>query len=230
MRDFGVLPRRRRTRSCWTSGLQTLPVRMKQHCENAQKVAEFLERSPKVEFGQLPRPAHPATSTKRRRSTCPRAAPASSPSPSRARAKTRRRFIDALQLASTVTHVADIRTLRPAAGQHHPPPALGRRSCARAASPRASSASPWAWRASTTSSPTWPRRWRRSDPNRNKSEALPLGKRLSVSTKSTRFEKMQFAFSRITSAPCALRARPRADKGKRAFGPPPRGVHAAAAD
>ena len=48
----------------------------------------------------------------------------------------------------------------------------------------------------------------------------PSGRPMSVSTKSTRFEKMQFAFSRITSAPCALRARPRADKGKRAFGPP----------
>ena len=30
-------------------GLRTLPVRMKQHCENAMKIARFLEKHPKVE-------------------------------------------------------------------------------------------------------------------------------------------------------------------------------------
>ena len=30
-------------------GLKTLPLRMKAHCENAQKIAEFLEKNPKVE-------------------------------------------------------------------------------------------------------------------------------------------------------------------------------------
>lgn len=35
-------------------GLKTLPIRMKKHCENAQKVAEFLEAHPKVEAVYYP--------------------------------------------------------------------------------------------------------------------------------------------------------------------------------
>jgi cystathionine beta-lyase/cystathionine gamma-synthase len=35
---------------CWLTirGLKTLPVRMKQHCENALRIAEYLEAHPKV--------------------------------------------------------------------------------------------------------------------------------------------------------------------------------------
>ena len=32
------------------------------------------------------------------------------------------RFMDSLEMASIVTHVADLRHLRPPSGQHHPPP------------------------------------------------------------------------------------------------------------
>lgn len=41
-------------------GLETLPLRMKKHCENAQKVAEFLEQHPKVGWVNYPGlPSHP---------------------------------------------------------------------------------------------------------------------------------------------------------------------------
>ena len=35
-------------------GLETLPLRIKQHCENAQKIAEFLEKHPKVSWVNYP--------------------------------------------------------------------------------------------------------------------------------------------------------------------------------
>lgn len=47
---------------CWLSlrGLKTLNVRMRQHCENAQRVAEFLAHHPKVELVHYPGlPSHP---------------------------------------------------------------------------------------------------------------------------------------------------------------------------
>jgi cystathionine beta-lyase/cystathionine gamma-synthase len=47
---------------CWLSvrGVKTLAVRMKQHCENAQAVAEFLEAHPRVSKVHFPGlPSHP---------------------------------------------------------------------------------------------------------------------------------------------------------------------------
>ncbi len=47
---------------CWLSlrGLKTLAVRMRQHCENAQAVAEWLEKQPNVECVYYPGlPGHP---------------------------------------------------------------------------------------------------------------------------------------------------------------------------
>ena len=35
-------------------GLETLPLRIKQHCENAQRIAEFLEKHPKVNWVNYP--------------------------------------------------------------------------------------------------------------------------------------------------------------------------------
>ncbi len=89
MRDFGVLPSAQDA-FLLDLGLQTLPVRMAQHCKNAQRVAEYLKDL--EEQGQSSTtPACQATaSMKRRKSTCPAAAPASSPSPSAARARTPR--------------------------------------------------------------------------------------------------------------------------------------------
>jgi cystathionine gamma-synthase len=41
---------------CWLTmrGLQTFPYRMRAHCENAQRVAEFLERQPQIEAVHYP--------------------------------------------------------------------------------------------------------------------------------------------------------------------------------
>src|SRR5215813_3796897 len=47
---------------CWLTlrGLQTFPYRVRAHCENAQRVAEFLSRQPKVEAVHYPGlPTHP---------------------------------------------------------------------------------------------------------------------------------------------------------------------------
>ena len=48
MRDFGVYPAAH-SAFLLNLGLETLPVRMKQYCENAMTVAEFLEKQPAVE-------------------------------------------------------------------------------------------------------------------------------------------------------------------------------------
>jgi cystathionine gamma-synthase len=47
---------------CWLTmrGLQTFPYRVRAHCENAQRVAEFLARHPKIEAVHYPGlPSHP---------------------------------------------------------------------------------------------------------------------------------------------------------------------------
>ena len=41
------------------TGCETLPLRMERHCENAQKVAEFLEGHPKVAWVSCKPPPHP---------------------------------------------------------------------------------------------------------------------------------------------------------------------------
>ncbi len=48
MRDFGVYPAAH-SAFLLNLGLETLAVRMRQYCENAQTVAEYLQKSPKVE-------------------------------------------------------------------------------------------------------------------------------------------------------------------------------------
>ena len=53
MRDFGVLPSAQDA-FLLDLGLQTLPVRMAQHCKNAQRVAEYLKGLDKVEFVNYP--------------------------------------------------------------------------------------------------------------------------------------------------------------------------------
>lgn len=53
MKDFGACPS---PFDAWlvNQGLKTLPLRMDRHCENAKKVAEFLEKHPKVEKVHYP--------------------------------------------------------------------------------------------------------------------------------------------------------------------------------
>ena len=53
-------------------GLETLHVRMERHVANALAVAKYLEAHPQVSWVNYPGPAHPASTTTWRRSTCPR--------------------------------------------------------------------------------------------------------------------------------------------------------------
>ena len=118
MRDFGCYPSAQ-SAFYLNLGLETLAIRMKQYCENAQKVAEFLQSRPEVESVSYP-------------------GLASDPYHERAKVylkdgcsgvisfvikggrTTAMNWMDSLKLASNVVHVADIRTcvLHPASETH----------------------------------------------------------------------------------------------------------------
>ena len=100
-------------------GLETLHLRMARHCENAQKVAEFLESCPQVAWVNYPglkNDKYPALAQKYKpHGTC--GVIAFGLKGSREDAI---RFMDRLKLAAIVTHVADARTcvLHPASHTH----------------------------------------------------------------------------------------------------------------
>ena len=118
MRDFGCYPAAN-SAFLLNLGLETLPIRMKQYCENAKKVAEYFKKSDKIakvsypglegdkyfEFGKKYLPLGCSgvisISIKGGRDAAVR-------------------FMDALTLASDEVHVADIRTcvLHPASATH----------------------------------------------------------------------------------------------------------------
>lgn len=117
MRDFGVYPAAH-SAFLLNLGLETLPVRMKQYCENAMAVAEFLEKSDKVErviYPGLPSdPCHELA--KKYLKGCSGVISFVVKGGREAAA----RFMDGLSLASNEVHVADIRTcvLHPASETH----------------------------------------------------------------------------------------------------------------
>ena len=103
MRDFGVLPSAQDA-FLLDLGLQTLPVRMAQHCKNAQRVAEYLKGLDKVEFVNYPGLPDDSQHEKAKKylpGGCSGVIAFSIRGPRENAA----RFMDA------VTHVADIRTL-----------------------------------------------------------------------------------------------------------------------
>ena len=109
MRDFGVLPSAQDA-FLLDLGLQTLPVRMAQHCKNAQIVAEYLEKCEKVEFVNYP--GLPSNSQhEKAKKYLPKGCSGVISFSIKGPRENAARFMDALQIASTVTHVADIRTL-----------------------------------------------------------------------------------------------------------------------
>lgn len=100
-------------------GLESLHVRMQRHCENAQKVAEFLQSDPRINwihFAGLPNDKYHALAEKYLpngvcgviafglKGSCDEAI----------------KFMDSLQMISIVTHVADAKTcvLHPASHTH----------------------------------------------------------------------------------------------------------------
>ncbi len=118
MRDFGCYPSA--TNAFYLNlGLETLAVRMKQYCLNAQKVAEYLQNRPEVESVSYPG-----------LKTDPNYALAQKYLPDgcsgvisfviKGGRTTAMNFMDSLKLASNVVHVADIRTcvLHPASETH----------------------------------------------------------------------------------------------------------------
>lgn len=118
MRDLGAIPSPMNA-FLLNVGLETLHLRMARHCENAQKVAEFLDAHEKVawvNYAGLSRNRYHALAQKYMpNGTCGVLAFAIKGERERAI-----RFMDALKLTAIVTHVADARTciLHPASHTH----------------------------------------------------------------------------------------------------------------
>ncbi len=118
MRDFGCYPAAN-SAFLLNLGLETLPVRMRQYCINAQRAAEFLEGHEKVDSVNYPGLASNRYHEAAKKylpdgcsgviSFCIRGGRGNAV-----------KFMDHLELASNVVHVADIRTcvLHPASATH----------------------------------------------------------------------------------------------------------------
>lgn len=117
MRDFGCYPAAH-SAFLLNLGLETLPVRMRQYCDNAMKVATYLENSPYVDSV-----AYPGLESDENHELAKKYLKGSSGVIS-FRIKGGRvaaaKFMDGLSLASNEVHVADIRTcvLHPASETH----------------------------------------------------------------------------------------------------------------
>lgn len=118
MRDLGAIPSPMNA-FLLNVGLETLHLRMARHCENAQKVAEFLDAHEKVAWvnyaGLSGNRYHALAQKYMPNGTCGVLAFAIKGERERAI-----RFMDALKMTAIVTHVADARTciLHPASHTH----------------------------------------------------------------------------------------------------------------
>ncbi|MCR4919132.1 MAG: O-acetylhomoserine aminocarboxypropyltransferase/cysteine synthase [Prevotella sp.] len=118
MRDLGSIPAPQNS-FLLNLGLETLHLRMPQHCRNAQQVAEFLEADPHVAWvrysGLTSSPQHALAQKYLPNGSCGVMAFGL-----KGNRQTAIDFMDALQLINIVTHVADARTcvLHPASHTH----------------------------------------------------------------------------------------------------------------
>ena len=118
MRDLGSIPAPQNS-FLLTLGLETLHLRMRQHCANAQKVAEWLEKNEKVGWvnycGLPSNKYYPLAQKYMPNGSC--GVIAFGLKGSREEAI---KFMDNLDFISIVTHVADARTcvLHPASHTH----------------------------------------------------------------------------------------------------------------
>jgi len=118
MRDLGAYPSANAA-FLLNLGLETLPIRMERHCSNAEKVAEYLNKSDKIASVNYPgleeNPYH-QLSKKYLPAGCSGVVSFTIQG-GRQKAV---QFMDGLKLASNVVHVADIRTcvLHPASSTH----------------------------------------------------------------------------------------------------------------
>lgn len=118
MRDLGAIPS---PMNCFllNLGLETLHLRMERHCENAQRVAEWLEKHPKVawvNYAGLPADKNYQLAQK----YLPNGGCGVIAFGLKGTREDAIRFMDALDFISIVTHVADARTcvLHPASHTH----------------------------------------------------------------------------------------------------------------
>lgn len=100
-------------------GSDTLALRMERHCRNAEKIAAFLEKHPKIEwvhYASLPSDKHHALAQK----YLPKGTGGMMSFGIRGDAKACARFMEHLQIATQETHVADVRScvLHPASTTH----------------------------------------------------------------------------------------------------------------
>ena len=118
MRDFGCTPQPIAA-FILNLGLESLAVRMERHCQNAQAVAEYLERHPKVGWVNYPglasSPQHALAQKYLPKGVC--GVVSFGVKGGREKAM---KFMDSLKLAQIVGHVADARTsvLHPASTTH----------------------------------------------------------------------------------------------------------------
>jgi O-acetylhomoserine (thiol)-lyase len=119
MRDLGSIPSPQNA-FLLNLGLETLHLRVPRHCENAQKVAEYLEKNPKVawvNYSGLPSNKYYELAQKQFRNGQSCGVVTFGLKGGR---DTSIKFMDNLELAAIVTHVADARTcvLHPASHTH----------------------------------------------------------------------------------------------------------------
>ena len=118
MRDFGCTPQPIAA-FILNLGLESLAVRMERHCENAQAVAEYLEKHPKVSWVNFPglasSPQHALAQKYLPKGVC-----GVMSFGVRGGREAAMKFMDSLRLAQIVVHVADARTsvLHPASTTH----------------------------------------------------------------------------------------------------------------
>lgn len=118
MRDIGAYPSANAA-FLLNLGLETLPIRMERHCDNAEKVASYLEASIHVESINYPQLASDPQHHRAKKYLSKGSSGVITFSIKGGKEKAIR-FMDSLKLASNVVHVADIRTcvLHPASATH----------------------------------------------------------------------------------------------------------------
>lgn len=118
MRDLGAYPSANAA-FLLNLGLETLPVRIEKHCRNAEKVAQFLNESDKVEFVNYPTIEGNKYSDLAKK-YLPNGCSGVISFSIKGSREDAVRFMDSLKLAENVVHVADIRTcvLHPASATH----------------------------------------------------------------------------------------------------------------
>ena len=118
MRDLGSIPAPQNS-FLLNLGLETLHLRMPQHCRNAQRVAEFLEADPRVAWVHYcGLPSDP--NYERGQKYLPNGSCGVMAFGLKGTRETAIRFMDSLEMIAIVTHVADARTcvLHPASHTH----------------------------------------------------------------------------------------------------------------